>query len=115
MSKNKPNIEGIAEKISKNKTEALVYDRFDLADNALELESEKEPQEKVIRKSYAITKSDLENIDHIKDSFLDHKIVVPDSYIIRLSLKIAASLTIDTLIHEMKEMPRRIVGRPKKR
>jgi len=72
-----------------------------------------EKKEKVIRKSYALTKHDIKNIELIKDKCLNKKVVLSDSFVIRLSLELAEKLTEDTLIKASQKIPKIITGRPK--
>lgn len=72
-----------------------------------------ENKEKVIRKSYALTKHDLENILIIKDKCLNRKVVLNDSYVIRLALELTVKLTEDILIKASQKVPKIMTGRPK--
>ena len=89
-------------------------DKFKQADQALGIESEEIIRERVMRKSYAVTKRDLNNIQIIKDKCLDKKVVLNSSWIIRMSLDIAAHLSEDALIKASRQVPNIPTGRPKK-
>jgi hypothetical protein len=74
-----------------------------------------EKKERVIRKSYALTKHDLKNIELIKDKCLNKKIVLRDSFIIRLALELAGKLPEEDLIKGSEKIPKIATGRPKKK
>ena len=70
-------------------------------------------RERVIRKSYALTKQDLENIKSIQDKCLNQKVVLNDSHVIRLALGLAVKLSDDALIKASLQTPKVVTGRPK--
>lgn len=70
-------------------------------------------RERIIRKTYALTKQDLENIKLIQDKCLNRKIVLNDSYVVRLALNLAVKLSEDGLIKASQHIPKIATGRPK--
>lgn len=70
-------------------------------------------RERVIRKSYALTKQDIDNIKLVQDKCLNRKIVLNDSYVIRLALSLAVKLSEDDLIKTSQHIPKIATGRPK--
>jgi hypothetical protein len=71
--------------------------------------------ERVIRKSYALTKQDIDHIHKIQDKCLNKKIVINDSHVVRIALMLAAKLNEDALIKASTEVPKLVAGRPKKK
>jgi len=107
------NLSALTEKISHKSVQSSIDSRFDQADQALGTKKDEPLQERVIRKSYALTKQDLANIKLIKDKCLNKKVVLNDSYVIRLAIGLAANLTEDTLIKASLQTPKILTGRPK--
>ena len=62
---------------------------------------------------YKLTKQDLENIKLIKDKCLNKKIVLNDSYVIRIALGLTVQLSEDDLINASMRTPKILTGRPK--
>ena len=117
MSKNQQNnLSAIGEKISRKQDKD--YDKFDRADILLKEKitraEEDNHRERLIRKSYALTKQDLMGLEKIKDKFLNEKIVLSDSYILRLAIKIASELPQSILVENSYNVPKIPVGRPKR-
>ena len=90
-----------------------IENKFEHADQFLGTDEKEKLRERVIRKSYALTKQDLENIEIIKDKCLNQKVVLTDSHVIRMAISLAVKLTEDTLIKASLQTPRVITGRPK--
>jgi len=103
----------LSEKIAHKSTKSSVYNRFEHADEALGVTSDDELRARIIRKSYALTKKDIDNIQLIKEKCLNKRVVVSDSHIIRLAIKLAANLPDDAIVEAVKQVPRIQVGRPK--
>ena len=114
MSKKHNNLSALGEKIAHKKVQSSVYKRFENADEILN-ETEQEPRERIIRKSYALTKADLTNIQIIKDKCLNKRIVLSDSHIIRLAIKLATDFSENELIEGSLKIPKIPAGRPKKK
>ncbi len=113
MSKKHNNLSALGEKIAHKKEKASVYKRFETADEILD-EVAQEPRERIIRKSYALTKEDVANIQIIKEKCLNKRVVLSDSHIVRLALKIAADLSEKELIESSLRIPKMSSGRPRK-
>lgn len=111
--KKQNDLSGLANKLSHKSNLTSSYNRFDQADLILGIDKKK--QEPVIRKSYSLTKKDLENIKEIKDKCLEEKLSLEDSYIVRLALNLASKLEVKDLLKLTLEVPKLIQGRPKKR
>jgi len=113
--KNHNNLSNLGDKIAhkQEQEESTIYNRFKNADEALG-ESEQKLRERIIRKSYALTKKDLENIQLIKDKCLNKKVILSDSHIIRLAVNLAVSFSEKELIDASMKIPKIQVGRPKK-
>jgi hypothetical protein len=79
----------------------------------VEAKEDNKLRERVIRKSYALTKQDLENIKLIKDKCLNQKVVLSDSHVIRLAIGLAVKLSDDALIKASLQTTKIITGRPK--
>ena len=70
-------------------------------------------REQMIRKSFAFTQHDAENIDRIKDKCLNHKIVLNDSHAVRLAIQLAANLSDEALASASVQVEKVPIGRPK--
>lgn len=90
------------------------YDRFDMADKELGLDNKSDEREKVMRRSYALTKNDLENINVIREKLFKKKIVVSDSHIVRTALCLSANSLEDDLLKASNKTTKILMGRPKK-
>jgi hypothetical protein len=107
-------LSALGNKIAHKSTKSSVHERFENADQVLGTESTAhESREKIIRKSYALTKNDIDHIQQIKDKCLNKRVVLNDSHIIRIALMLASKLNEDALIKASKEVPKLIAGRPK--
>ena len=116
MLKKRNNLAALGSKIAHKSTKSPAHEKFEHADQALGIESEiKESKEKIIRKSYALTKRDIDHIQQIKDRCLNQKVVLNDSHVVRIALMLASKLDEDVLIKASKEVPKLIAGRPKMR
>lgn len=113
MSKKSNDPFALEEKIAHKTAKSSVYKRFDHADEALGVIDE-EPRERIIRKSYALTKKDIENIRLIKDKCLNQRVVLSDSHIVRLAINFAATLSEDILIKASSQIQKIPAGRPKR-
>jgi len=90
-----------------------VLDKFDEADAVLDAEKINGLRERVIRKSYALTKQDLEKISSVKDKCLNQKVVLSDSQVVRLALELATKLSEAELIEASSHLQKVSIGRPK--
>ncbi len=113
MTKMQNSLDKLGERISHKSEIPLVYERFNTADKILDVAKQK-TRDRVIRKSYALTKNDLENIELIKDKCLNKKVVLSDSLVIRLAINLAKELSDKDLIEASKKIPKYSAGRPKK-
>lgn len=112
--KNRNDLAALGSRIAHKSLKSSVDEKFKHADHALGIENEvNKIRDKVIRKSYALTKQDIDRIKHIKDKCLNKKIVLNDSHIIRVALMLASNLNEDVLINASIEVPRLVMGRPK--
>jgi hypothetical protein len=112
--KKRNDLSALGDKIAHKSIKSSVHERFGHADQALGTGSEtNESREKIIRKSYALTKQDINHIQQIKDKCLNQKVVLNDSHVIRIALMLASKLHEDALIKASKEVPKLIAGRPK--
>lgn len=57
---------------------------------------------RTIKKTYTLTNKEIEILEEIKDRALSKKIVLNDSQIIRISLKMASEFSIDKIIEVSK-------------
>lgn len=114
MSKKRNNLSVLGEKIAHKKEELSIYNRFKNADKVMD-KTAQELRGRIIRKSYAITKTDLENIQLIKDKCLNKRIVLSESHIIRLAIKLAAALSEKEIIEASFGIAKMSPGRPKLR
>ncbi len=71
-------------------------------------------REHIVRKSYALTTEDINNIQEIKEKCLNRRVVLSDSQVIRLGIKLAVDLSEAALVKEFKEVPQLAKGRPRK-
>jgi hypothetical protein len=71
-------------------------------------------RERLIRKSYALTSEEAENIQLIKEKCLNRRVLLSDSQVIRLGIKLAARLSEAELVKEFAQVPKMSVGRPRK-
>lgn len=86
------------------------YKRFeDINQN----EAARQSDRHIIRKSYALTKPDINHIQQIKDKCLNRRVVLNDSHIIRIALMLASKMNEEILIKASKEVPRLVAGRPR--
>lgn len=99
--------------LTKKISHKSVLDKFDEADVQLDLEKKTELRERVVRKSYALTKQDLEKISSIKDKCLNQKVVLSDSQVVRLALELATKLSEAELIKTASHLQKISIGRPK--
>lgn len=107
-------LSALGNKIAHKSLKPSIHERFEHADQALGTESEThETREKIIRKSYALTKQDIERIRQIKDKCLNRKVVLNDSHVIRIALMVTSKLAEDAIIKTSIEVPKLIAGRPK--
>lgn len=107
-------LSALGNKIAHKTFKSSVHERFENADQVLGTENElHESREKIIRKSYALTKQDVERIKQIQDKCLNKKVVLNDSHVIRIALMLAEKLNEDVLIRASIEVPKLIAGRPK--
>lgn len=90
------------------------YDKFEMADKELGLDKQPDEREKVIRRSYALTKDDLEHINLIREKLFKKKKVVSDSHIIRTALCLSADSSEDELLKASSKTPKVLMGRPRK-
>ncbi len=108
------NLSALGNKIAHKSLKTSVHERFEQADQALGTENEVgENREKIIRKSYALTKQDINHIQQIQDRCLNKKVVLNDSHVIRIALMLTSRLSENELIEASVEMPKLIAGRPK--
>lgn len=117
MSKKQPNLSALSDRIAHKTNKKPLsndYEKFQKADEALQVNEVLE-KERVIRKSYVLTNPDIQRMEGIKDKLLDHKIVINDSHVIRLALKLASNATEAELIGCLKEVPKLAMGRPKEK
>ena len=113
-SKQKNNLSALGKKISYK--EQSGQDKFDKADAAMEAHAPlNQSAHRVTRKSYALTKQDLESLDKIKDKCLDHKVVLSDSHIIRLAINLTSKLSAKELVAASFDVPKIPVGRPRQK
>ncbi len=103
------NLSKLTEKISHK----YINSKFEKADEVLGTSKGSKLREKVIRKSFALTRQDLEKINIIKDRCLNQKVVLNDSHVIRMSINLAIKLTENELIKSSLEVPKVFIGRPK--
>ncbi len=104
----------MGDKIAHKSLKSSIDERFEHADQVLGTESAThKSREKIIRKSYALTKDDVDRIQQIKDKCLNKRVVLNDSHIIRVALMLASKLNEDVLIKASMEVPKLIAGRPK--
>lgn len=106
--KKKPDLSALRNRIShKNR------DKFSRADEIL---GTQEPlhREKVIRRSYALLKQDLDAITLLTDRCLSKKVKTSDSHLIRLGLLLATELSADELVQKITQIPTVKTGRPTK-
>jgi hypothetical protein len=113
MSKKPNDLSALSEKIAHKSTKPSVYTRFENADEILGVIDENTPRERITRKSYALTKQDIENIHLIKEKCLNKRLAVSDSHIIRFAVNLAANLSEEEIIMAVKEIPKVQTGRPK--
>ena len=113
MSQKHNNLSALGEKIAHKKSQSSTYKKFENADEILD-QTKEQPRERIIRKSYALTKADIANIQLIKDKCLNKKVVLSDSHIIRLSLKLATDFSENELIEASTNIQKILTGRPKK-
>ncbi len=115
MSKKQNNLSALGEKIAHKSLKPAIDERFARADEILggAGDQETEGRERIVRKSYALTKQDVEHIEKIKDKCLNHKVVLTDSHVIRLAINLAAGLSEDALIKAANKIPKIPTGRPK--
>lgn len=112
--KKRNNLSALGNKIAHKSLKSSVHERFENADQALGTEGDlNESREKIIRKSYALTRQDINNIRQIKDRCLNQKVVLNDSHVIRIALMLASKLNEDILIKASTEVPKLIAGRPR--
>ncbi len=111
--KKRNDLSALGNKIAHKSLKSSVHERFEHADQALGTEEAHGSKEKIIRKSYALTKQDIRHIQQIKDKCLNQKIVLNDSHVIRIALMLASKLNEDALIKASTEVPKLIAGRPK--
>lgn len=114
MSKKQPNLSALGEKIAHKSMQTGGYEKFEKADEVLKT-NKPGLREKVIRRSYALTRQDVNHIELIKDKFLNHRVVINDSHVVRLALHLAASFSEANLLEASKQIPKLPVGRPKER
>jgi len=110
---NKHDLSALSEKIAHKSTKPSIYKRFENADEILGVVENTIPKERIIRKSYALTKKDVENIHLIKEKCLNKRVVVNDSHIIRLAINLAANLPEEAIVKAVEKIPRVQTGRPK--
>ncbi len=113
MSKKDNDLTAFGEKIAHKSIKSSVYNQFDHSDELSSVADGEAPRGRIIRKSYALTKKDIDNIQLIKEKCLNKRVVVNDSHIIRLAIKLAADLSDDTLANAVGQIPRVQTGRPK--
>lgn len=107
-------LSALGNKIAHKSVKSSVAKRFEHADDALGTKDvTSERREKIIRKSYALVRKDIEHIQQIKDKCLNKRVVLNDSHVIRIALMLAAKLNEDMLIKASIEVPKLIAGRPK--
>ena len=107
-------LSALSNKIAHKSAKSSVHKRFEHADNILgtnDVSSDR--REKITRKSYALTKQDIDHIQQIKDKCLNKRVVLNDSHIVRIALMLAAKLSEDSLIKASTEVQKLIPGRPK--
>lgn len=108
------NLSALGDKIAHKSLKTSIQERFEQADQALGIEDEaNQSREKIIRKSYALTKQDINHIQQIKERCLNKRIVLNDSHVIRIALMLASKLNEDELTKASIEVPKLIAGRPK--
>jgi hypothetical protein len=110
--KKRSDLSELTKKIT-HKSVGSSIEKFEQADQALGTNEKEKLRERVVRKSYALTKQDLENINIIKDKCLNQKVVLNDSHVIRMAIGLTVKLTEDSLIKASSQTPRVITGRPK--
>jgi hypothetical protein len=91
-----------------------VKDKFKQADKALGIAGETGMVERIMRKSYAVTQTDLKNIQTIKEKCLNKRVVLNSSWIIRMALNLVSKLSEDELIKASRQVQNIPIGRPKK-
>ncbi len=113
MSKKPNDLSALSEKIAHKSTKPSVYTRFENADEILGVADENIQRERITRKSYALTKKDIENIHLIKEKCLNKRVVVNDSHIIRLAVNLAAKLSEEEIVVAVGQIQKVQTGRPK--
>lgn len=112
--KKRNDLSALGNKIAHKSLKPSIHERFEHADQVLGTEIEPhETREKIIRKSYALTKQDIDRIRQIKDKCLNQRVVLNDSHVIRIALMLTSKLTDDAIIKASIEVPKLIAGRPK--
>src|SRR5262245_58836192 len=114
--KKRNDLSALSNRIAYKSIKSSVHERFENTDQAICTGNEtNESRDKIIRKSYALTKRDINHIQKIKDKCLNKKVVLNDSHVIRISLMLASKLDENAIIKASKEVPKLIAGRPKTR
>lgn len=104
----------------KEQVEIEAASRFTKADETLGVVEEipkdnsvkKKSYQKVIRKTFSLTKTDIELILKIKDKALNKKNVLSDSAIARIGLLLISELSDDDLVSLSKRLKKTPLGRP---
>lgn len=95
----------LANKIAKKSS---ITDRYQKADAYLGIDQEIEktpPREKIIRKTYSITKNDLKAISDLKKRYISNQVGdVADSHLIRLGLLALSRMSDDALVKISSEI-----------
>lgn len=113
MNKKNKNLLALSERIAHKTIKKEIDKKFDHANQILGVDDS--IRESVIRKSCALTRQDMENIQKIKEKALNKRIVLSDSQVIRMGIQLMSDLSERRLVEESDRMPKLSAGRPKKR
>ena len=107
-------LSALGNKIAHKSIKSSVHEKFENADRILSANNvTHEIREKIIRKSYALTRKDINHIKNIQDKCLNKRVVLNDSHVIRIALMIASNLNENDLVKASMDVPKLIAGRPK--
>lgn len=104
----------------KNQIEIAASKRFTIADETLGIDTpkansvKKKSYQKSIRKSFSLTKTEIELILKIQDKALNKKVVLSDSEVARIGLLLLSELSDDDLASLSKRLEKTPLGRPVK-
>lgn len=112
--KKQTDLSALENKIAHKSLRKSVHKRFECADEVLDVGNDtREERGKIIRKSYALTDEDVENIRQIKEKCLNRRVVLNDSHIVRMALKLTSALSEEVLVKASTETPKLVAGRPR--